>query len=129
MEQEKLTLPVKGMHCASCVSKVEAALAGVPGVVQASVNLATEKATVALIPGHVTVADLRTAVRAAGYEIPEVIPTEAEAPDRERAERERENRLLRLKFLVGAALTLPVLLGSFPQLFPWMPAVFRSPWV
>ena len=129
MEQEKLTLPVKGMHCASCVSKVEAALAGVPGVIQASVNLATEKATVRLDSGRVTVVDLRRAVRAAGYEIPEVIPTGAEAPDRERAERERENRLLRLKFLVGAVLTLPVLLGSFPQLFPWMPAVLRSPWV
>ncbi|MBI3031021.1 MAG: heavy metal translocating P-type ATPase [Candidatus Rokubacteria bacterium] len=128
MEQDKLTLPVKGMHCAACVGKVEAALAGVPGVVQASVNLATERATVRLEPGRVTVADLRTAVRAAGYEIPEVIPTGAEAPDRERAEREREDRLLRLKFLIGAALTLPVLLGSFPQLFPWMPAVFRSPW-
>ncbi len=129
MEQEKLTLPIKGMHCASCVSKVEAALAGVPGVVEASVNLATERATVRLDPGQVTVADLRTAVRAAGYEIPEEIRTDAGAPDRERAERERENRLLRAKFLVGAALTLPVLLGSFPQLFPWVPALFRLPWV
>jgi Cu+-exporting ATPase len=129
MEQEKLTLPVKGMHCASCVSKVETALAGVPGVVQASVNLATEKATVALAPGRVTVADLRTAVRAAGYEIPEEISVDAGTPDREREARDRENRLLRLKFLIGAALTLPVLLGSFPQLFPWVPAAFQSAWV
>lgn len=129
MEQEKLTLPVKGMHCASCVSKVEAALAGVPGVVQASVNLATEKATLRLNTGQVTLADLRRAVRAAGYEIPEEIATDAGAPDREREAHEKENRLLRLKFLVGAALTLPVLLGSFPQLFPWIPAVLRSSWV
>ncbi|MBI2555121.1 MAG: copper-translocating P-type ATPase, partial [Candidatus Rokubacteria bacterium] len=129
IEQERLTLPVKGMHCASCVSKVEAALAGVRGVVEASVNLATEKATVRIDPGQVTVADLRTAVRAAGYEIPEQIAADAGTPDREREARERENRLLRLKFLLGAALSLPVLLGSFPQLFPWVPAVVRSPWV
>ena len=128
-QEERLTLPVKGMHCASCVSKVEAALIGVPGVREASVNLATEKATVLLVPGETTVDDLRRAVRAAGYEIPEEIPSEAAAPDRERAERERENRLLRIKFLVGAALSLPVLLGSFPQLFPWIPEFLQKPWV
>jgi Cu+-exporting ATPase len=128
-QEERFTLPVKGMHCASCVSKVEAALTGVPGVREASVNLATEKATVALTPGQVTVADLRRAVRAAGYEIPEEIRTGAAAPDRERAERERENRLLCWKFSVGAVLSLPVLLGSFPHLFPWFPAVFQNPWV
>src|SRR5574337_655801 len=103
-KEARLTLPVKGMHCASCVSKVEAALAGVPGVRAASVNLATEKATVALVPEQVTIADLRAAVRAAGYEVPEEIPSEAQATDRERAERERENRLLRWKFVVGAVL-------------------------
>ena len=127
VQEERLTLPVKGMHCASCVGKVETALAGVPGVREASVNLATEKASVVLIPGQATVADLRRAVRAAGYEIPEEIPTDAAAPDRERAEREKENRLLRWKFSVGAVLSLPVLLGSFPQLFPWIPAVLQNP--
>ncbi len=128
VQEERLTLPVKGMHCASCVGKVEAALAGVPGVREASVNLATEKATVALVPGQVTVVDLRRAVRAAGYEIPEEIGTDAAAPDRERAERERENRLLRWKFVVGAVLSLPVLLGSFPQFFPWAPRFLQNPW-
>ncbi len=129
IQQERLTLPVKGMHCASCVNKVETALAGVPGVLEASVNLATEKATVALLPGQVAVADLRKAVRAAGYEIPEEVPSKAEAPDRERLERERENRLLRWKFTFGAVLSLPVLLGSFPQAFPWIPAWLQNPWV
>ena len=41
-----VTLPIGGMTCASCVSYVESALSGVPGVTGASVNLATEKATV-----------------------------------------------------------------------------------
>ena len=43
---ERLTLPVRGMHCAACVGKVERALTSVPGVDEATVNLATEKATV-----------------------------------------------------------------------------------
>ncbi len=125
---ERLTLPVKGMHCAACVSKVEAAISSVPGVLEASVNLAAEKAQVARVPGQADLALLRKAVEAAGYEIPRELPADSE-PDRERKERERENRLLRWKFSVGAILTLPVLLGSFPALFPWTPAFLASPWI
>ena len=39
-----LTLPVEGMTCASCVGRVERALRAVPGVIEATVNLATERA-------------------------------------------------------------------------------------
>src|SRR5439155_26422547 len=45
-QAERLTLPVRGMHCAACVGKVERALTSVPGVDEASVNLATDQATV-----------------------------------------------------------------------------------
>ncbi len=125
---EKLTLPVKGMHCASCVYKVEAALKGVPGVSEAAVNLATERATVAFPAGQVAVTDLKTAVEAAGYLLLEPQAAEA-APDRERLEREGENRLLKLRFTVGAILSVPVILGSFPEIFPWAPALLAAPWL
>ena len=46
---EKVTLPVHGMSCASCVKKVESALNGLDGVVKAGVNFATERATVQYI--------------------------------------------------------------------------------
>ncbi len=49
---ERLTLPVKGMHCAACVGKVERALDAVPGVGEAAVNLATEQATVTFDPAQ-----------------------------------------------------------------------------
>ena len=58
-----VVLPVRGMHCAACVGKVERALAGVPGVEQASVNLATERATVAYDPARADLAAVRAAVR------------------------------------------------------------------
>jgi Cu+-exporting ATPase len=54
------------MHCASCVARVEKALAGVPRVQSASVNLATERAEV-VAPGGVTAAALEEAARQAGY--------------------------------------------------------------
>jgi Cu+-exporting ATPase len=62
------TLKIEGMTCASCVSRVEKALLKVPGVTQASVNLATEKATVRALS---TVGDstLRAAVEKAGYAV------------------------------------------------------------
>ncbi len=60
------TLQIEGMTCASCVARVEKALAKVPGVVQASVNLATEKARIRTA-GAVTLAALQKAVDDAGY--------------------------------------------------------------
>ena len=59
---EKITLPIGGMSCASCVTKIEGALRDVSGVVSATVNLATEKATVSYIPGVASLQDFKKAV-------------------------------------------------------------------
>jgi P-type Cu+ transporter len=66
---EKATFRVGGMTCASCVANVEQALARVPGVLSASVNLANEKATVAYLGGEAGMADFRRAVESAGYSV------------------------------------------------------------
>ena len=62
-----ITLLIEGMTCASCVAHVERSLRSVPGVLNVNVNLATERATVEMIPGAVTMADLKHAVEAVGY--------------------------------------------------------------
>lgn len=59
---------IGGMTCASCVSRVEKALRKVPGVQEATVNLATESARIVIAPGEQMEARLRRAVRDAGYE-------------------------------------------------------------
>ncbi len=69
-----VTAAVRGMHCAACVGKVERALAGVPGVREALVNLATEQATVAFDPARADFAALERAVAAAGYELAAAAP-------------------------------------------------------
>jgi Cu+-exporting ATPase len=61
-----IQLQIEGMTCASCVARVEKALNKVPGVSSASVNLATERATVNAVPG-VSVSALKAAVEKAGY--------------------------------------------------------------
>ncbi len=65
----RLSLPVEGMTCASCAGRVERALRKVPGVTEAHVNLAAERAEVT---GAAAPAELAAAIRAAGYAVPEV---------------------------------------------------------
>src|SRR5688572_19918083 len=66
--QDTLTIGVGGMTCASCVSRVERALKKVPGVSNAAVNLATEKATVSYDGEACEIGDLLGAIEGAGYE-------------------------------------------------------------
>ena len=127
---ERLTLPVRGMHCAACVGKVEDALARLPGVETVTVNLATEQATVGFDPGRVDIPGLQAAVAAAGYELAAAsAPRDAESQDRERAERAREQRRLRVRVLVGALLSAPLLIGGMPEIFGSAPAWLRDPWL
>jgi len=106
-----LRLRVSGMHCASCVARVENAMAGVPGVSAARVNLATQRAEADFAPSltgptgeaaDVLGTRLAAAIRAAGYDAFPV--TSATADDRELRERAREERALRLRFLLAAGL-------------------------
>src|SRR6266508_1176279 len=75
----EVTFPVTGMTCASCVRRIEKALNKVDGVEQASVNLATEKATVRYDSAVTSTAQMQAAVEKAGYGVRE-IPTPPIAP-------------------------------------------------
>ncbi len=125
---EKVALPVGGISCASCVAAIEQALRKTPGVVSATVNFATNIATVEFAPASATPADLRRAVRDAGYEPLDAVDG-GSAADHERAARQREVGILKRKLASGALLTAPVVLGSMHHWFPWAPAFLRSFWV
>ncbi len=128
---EKRTFAVRGMHCAACVGKVERALRGVPGVGEASVNLATERASVGWDPQRADAPALAAAVAAAGYELAEAPPAAAPGAvteDREQAARAAEQRRLRARVLVGIVLSIPIVLGSMTEIFPWAPGWLRDPW-
>jgi Cu+-exporting ATPase len=122
---EKVTIPISGISCASCVATIEGALGGTPGVISAGVNLATNAATVNFVPATVSLADLRRAIREAGYE-PLEMAEGASLADHEKAAREREIRTLRRKLTVGMVLTVPILLGSMHHWFPWAPTALQS---
>lgn len=128
---QSFELDIAGMTCASCVGRVEKALAQVPGVARATVNLATEKATVdADADAHVDTARLIDAVKRAGYRASPAIaacapasratataaaarPASPSADDRKRAEARRERALV----IASAVLTTPLALPMFAAPF------------
>ncbi len=100
---KKSIFPVGGMTCASCVARVEETLSSVPGVISANVNLASEKATVEYTEGT-GIADLRQAVKDAGYEL----GSEAETLEDVTTAARREIRKVRNRFIFAAVLGLSV---------------------
>ena len=116
----KTTLNIGGMTCASCVAHVEEALKSVSGVVDAAVNLATEKATVEYVPGVAGLAELRQAVHDSGYRVEGVggdaVGTQEEL---ERLSKVREIRALRDRLVFSAAVGALLFLGTFDAL-PWV---------
>ncbi len=111
---------VEGMTCASCVARVERKLARVPGVDEATVNLATERASVTYDPAVTTPAALIAAVEAAGYgAAPVAGGSVAEAAD-DAAARRAALRRRRLTLATGAVLSALVLaLAMVPGLMDW----------
>ncbi len=113
---ETRDLVIKGMTCASCVSRVEDVLGRVPGVVSAQVNLATERARVELRVGSAGVKDLISAVERAGFAAGEAA-SGSPFKDSEQAEREAELAGLRRDFLVAAAFAIPLVLVAMSRMF------------
>lgn len=100
-------LTIAAMSCASCVGRVDKALAAVPGVVEVNVNLASETATVVYVEGLVTTSDLIESSGAAGY--PATVAT-AQAGDDRVARKEEEAQALAKRVTFAAILALPVFL-------------------
>ncbi len=114
-------LAVGGMTCASCVGRVEKALKAVPGVTEATVNLATERATVR---GVAAVADLIAAIEKVGYEASPV-DTGAHADEEAAEKKDAERAELKRDLTLAAVLALPVFvleMGShmIPGMHEWV---------
>jgi Cu+-exporting ATPase len=107
-KSKKSVLAISGMTCASCVNRVQKVLNHTPGVVEATVNFATEKATVEYLVDQVTVGDLGRAVAAIGYRIVET--DERGDVDQEEIAREAEFKKLKRKFITGIILVAPLFL-------------------
>ena len=139
-----LSVGVEGMTCASCVNRIERFLRQTDGVAEASVNLATERATVRLDPSLAGRAEVEAAIAAAGYDV-RAEPSEAadtltlDAADPDAAARAREQRRLGQKAAVSVAVAVAIMaimlwpggLGIDMHTLNWLllvPATFIQVW-
>ena len=125
----KVRIPIKYMHCSSCVTRIELALQLTPGVVSARASLSTNAVDVEYQPEQTSFAMLRQAIESAGHRVAEPrlakTPEEQEASPEDLAQREEYRTLMR-KFWLAAVIAIPVMGLSYPDLIPglreWMPA-------
>ena len=120
----RIDLPVEGMTCAACASRIARTLSRTPGVADAEVNYATARARVLFDPAEVDETLLRTKIEGLGYHVPEV-------DDREEAEA-RHLRDLQRRLVVAAVLSVPLVVISMvmPLQFDgweWWAAALATP--
>lgn len=127
MAEIKKTFSIKGMHCASCVRVLERALKKVDGVSEATVNLATQKATISYDNEKVNDYRLESAVADVGYQA--MIAQELKSEDEEKKQKQKELNGLRNKVMVSLALGALILWGSFPGLMNTAPAFLQNFWM
>lgn len=124
MAETKKTFAIKGMHCASCVGVIERSLKKVDGIIDANVNLATEKATVNFNPEKVNDEHLSLAVANVGYKA--MLNEENLSEDQEKKEKQKELKKLRNKVIVSLFLGSLIVWGSFPGLMNTAPMFLQN---
>jgi Cu+-exporting ATPase len=121
----RIEIPVTGMTCANCSATIERNLKKMPGVASASVNLATERATVEFIPTLTGYADFKRWIEEIGYGVVETAGLKAPA-DAEADARAREIAHQRRLLWVGVALTVPIFLISMGMM---LGLLMPPPWI
>ncbi len=104
----KIELKITGMTCAACSARIEKRLNKTEGVSGASVNLATERANIEYNPAKVKTADLIKTVEILGYKAEKALNV---SEDREKEQRERELKRLRVEFITSAILSSPLIMA------------------
>jgi Cu+-exporting ATPase len=120
--EETIDIPIRGMTCAACVSRLEKGLGGAEGVLEASVDFASERARVRFQPSRVTPEGLAAVIRATGYE-PVLGAGQAAAG------RDEELRALRRTLIISGALSALVMVGSMGMMVPGVPPFLGEPFV
>ncbi len=122
MSTAKTSLHITGMHCASCANLVERELKKIPGVQRATVNFAAAKATIGFDDAKALPSAFIKAVQNAGY-----TAMEADGHDHAHMHHSEEAGYYKLLFLVGLALSLPMVYFMLLDFFFWLPGTATLP--
>lgn len=122
---DEIEIGVGGMTCANCSARVERALNKMPGVIQANVNLATERASVRFVPATLGPEDIARTIEETGYE-PRPLE-DGDAEERQQAAREAGRQAMRRDLWLAVMLTLPVVILAMGSHFvPGFQAILDS---
>jgi len=108
---ERAVLKVGGMTCATCVATIENALRSKEGSIDVKVNLGTEKAYVTYNPSILSIPEMKRAIEETGYQYLGLEGEETE--ELEKAAREMDLRQKRTRFVVGFAVSIPLMLMMY----------------
>lgn len=125
----KTSFPIIGMHCASCAKLIERKLRKTPGVIDVSVNYGSEQASVEYDSATSNTTLLAKAVEEAGYKA--VVATkDNKSPDQIKEEAKKEELVdLKTKVILSSIASTILMLGSFPEWFPFVPKFLTHPYM
>lgn len=124
VQTEKIELDVYGMTCAACSSRIEKVLNKMDGIDEATVNLTNETALVEYTPGLVSLEDILSRIQKLGYDAEERADREEKS-----SQKEKEIKNKRIKLMVSAILSLPLLYTMVEHLFGLpVPGLLMNPW-
>jgi Cu+-exporting ATPase len=117
-----VTIPIGGMTCAACAQRIEKAIRKMEGIETATVNLATEKATVIYSPQVVRISAIKEAIEKAGYKALDF--SKDGAVDEDKLRKEKEIKILWTKFIVASSLGFPLLYIAMVPMIKWFTLPF-----
>jgi Cu+-exporting ATPase len=128
MSSQTITLPVSGMSCANCAANIEKTLnTQVPGVLNASVNFASERLSVEFIPSEISVEEIAHKIEKIGYQL--ILAEDDDQEDSEQIARNAEIRDQTVKFVIGLIFALPLFSLSMLRDFSLVGQWSHAPWV
>lgn len=118
VQHKTVTIPIAGMTCAACASRIEKVVSKLDGVTKASVNLATEKATVEYDPQKVKIAIIKQSIDKIGYKALDI--EKKITVDEDKLRKEKEIRTLWRKLKVSAIFAIPLLYLAMGSMIWWL---------
>lgn len=124
VETDNIEFDITGMTCAACSNRIEKVLNKQEGIEQATVNLATESATVEYNPGFIQTSDMIGKIQKLGYDA-----QEKAGEEEKQSQKDKEIHRMKVKLIISVVLAAPLALTMLVHLFGvQLPAIFMNPW-
>ncbi|MBC8005349.1 MAG: heavy metal translocating P-type ATPase, partial [Verrucomicrobia bacterium] len=118
VDEKNVTVPIQGMTCSACAIRIEKVVGKMEGVSSATVNFATEKATIKYDPSKIRLSEIKQSISKAGYKALEI--ENKSAVDEDKIRKQKEIRILWTKFIISAVFSVPLLYIAMGAMVWWL---------